>query len=156
MLIVSEVRKSTSFSSEKPFAVVRFRKGAKGSKFAVGSLNDGNSYSLTYNLSLIYPECKNEEGGFDVKEAYKRFKNEMTIGMEENVNGYDVNVSDISDYKSVFVKATKREMFTLHPACYGSKEDAIRIAKASLDRQLRQKTVVPTLSESDGDDEDDE
>lgn len=155
MLIVSEVRKSTSFSSEKPFAVVRFRKGAKGSKFAVGSLNDGNSYSLTYNLSLIYPECTNEGGDFDVKEAFKRFKSEMSIGMEEAVNGYDVDVSEISDYKSVFVKATKREMFTLHPACYGSKEDAIRIAKASLDRQLRQKTVVPSLNDSE-DDEDDE
>lgn len=140
---VTEVRKSQSFSDEKPFAVVRFRKGVKGSKFAAGSLNDGNSYSLTYNLSLIYPDVKNDDGVFDAKEAYKLFKSEMQIGMEEPVNGYDVSISEISDLKAVIIKATKRRMEVMRPACYGSREDAIRIAKASLERQLKDKTFVP-------------
>lgn len=157
--IVTEVRKSQTFSNEKPFAVVRFRKGTKGgSKFAVGSLNDGNSYSLTYNLSLIYPEVKNEDNEFDAKEAYKLFKSEMQIGMEEEVNCYDVPISEISEHKAVIVVATKRRMETMRPACYGTKDDAIRIARASLERQLREKTFKPaddveTQSVDDDDDE---
>jgi hypothetical protein len=140
---VTEVRKSQSFSNEKPFAVVRFKKSVKGSKFAAGSLNDGNSYSLTYNLSLIYPEIKDDDGQFDEKEAWKTFKNEMQIGMEEPVNGYDVPISEISDLKAVIIKSTKRRMEVMRPACYGTRDDAIRIAKASLERQLKDKSFVP-------------
>ena len=149
-MLVSEVRKSESFSNDKPFAVVRFRKGAKGSKFAVGSLNDGNSYSLTYNLSLIYPDAKDDEGEFNAKEAFKLFKQEMQVGMDEPVNGYDVAISEISDFDCVIIKATKREMRVMHPACYGTREDAVRIAKASLERQLKNKTFVPAGEDEDG------
>lgn len=157
MSIVTEVRKSQTFSNEKPFAVVRFRKGEKGgSKFAVGSLNDGNSYSLTYNLSLIYPDVKNEDNEFDAKEAYKLFKSEMQIGMDEPVNCYDVPISEISEYKAIIVVATKRRMETMRPACYGTREDAIRIARASLERQLREKTFKPAKDEQTNDDDDDE
>lgn len=152
MAIVTEVRKSLSFSAEKPFAVVRFRKGSEGSsKFAVGSLNDGNSYSLTYNLSLIYPDIKNDDGEFDPKEAFKTFKSELPIGSDEPVNLFDIPISDISEYKEVIVKSTKRRMAVMRPACYGTKEDAIRIAKASLERQLRDKSFV--LPDDNDDDE---
>jgi hypothetical protein len=67
----------------------------------------------------------------------------MQIGMEEPVNGYDVPISEISELKAVIIKATKRRMEVMRPACYGSREDAIRIAKASLERQLKDKTFVP-------------
>lgn len=141
MAIVTEVRKSQTFSSEKPFAVVRFRKGDnKSSKFAVGSLNDGSSYSLTYNLSLIYSDVKDDDGEFDANEAWKLFKKEMQIGAEEPVNCYDVPISEISDFSAIMVVSTKRIMQVMRPACYGTREDAIRIAKASLERQLREKT----------------
>lgn len=154
MAIVTEVRKSQSFSSEKPFAVVRFRKGSEGSsKFAVGSLNDGSSYSLTYNLSLIYPDVKNDDGEFDAKEAFKTFKNELPVGSDEPVNLFDIPISEISDFKEVIVKSTKRRMAVMRPACYGTKEDAIRIAKASLERQLRDKSFVLP---DDNDDDDEE
>lgn len=156
MAIVTEVRKSQSFSAEKPFAVVRFRKGSEGSsKFAVGSLNDGNSYSLTYNLSLIYPDLRNEDGDFDYKDAMKTFKSEMKVGAEEPVNLFDIPISEISEYKEVIVKSTGRRMATMRPACYGGKEDAIRIAKASLERQLRDKSFVLPDDENKDDDEED-
>jgi hypothetical protein len=148
MLIVSEVRKSTMFSNEKPFAVVRFRKGAKGSKFAVGSLNDGQSYSLTYNLSLIYPEIRDEGGNFDAKEAYKMFKKEMALGAEEPVNGYDVPISSLNDkgITRVRIKGSDREpMSVMHPACYGDADAAKAIAQASFNRQIREKTFIPVL-----------
>lgn len=150
---VTEVRKSQNFSDEKPFAVVRFRKSVKGSKFATGSLNDGSSYSLTYNLALIYPDVKNDDGEFDSKEAYKLFKSEMKIGMDEPVNGFDIPISEISDLKAVVIKATKRRMETMRPACYGTREDAVRIAKASLQRQLKDKTFVPADDEEGDEDE---
>lgn len=154
MAIVTEVRKSQSFSAEKPFAVVRFRKGSEGSsKFAVGSLNDGSSYSLTYNLSLIYPDVKNDEGEFDHKEAMKLFKSEMKVGGEEPVNLFDIPISEISDFKEVIIKATKRRMTVMRPACYGGREDAIRIAKASLERQLRDKSFVLPDDSNDEDEE---
>lgn len=157
MSIVTEVRKSQSFSNEKPFAVVRFRKGDnKTSKFAVGSLNDGNSYSLTYNLSLIYPEIKNDDGEFDAKEAWKTFKSEMQVGLDEPVNCYDVPISEISEYTAVVVVATKHTMQVMRPACYGTREDALRIAKASLERQLRDKTFKPAEGVAESDDDDDD
>ena len=156
MSIVTEVRKSQNFSNEKPFAVVRFRKGDnKSSKFAVGSLNDGNSYSLTYNLSLIYPDVKNDDNEFDHNGAWKLFKKEMQVGMEEPVNCFDIPISEISEHKAVIVVATKRRMETMRPACYGGREDAIRIAKASLERQLRDKSfkVAEDTTDDDNDDE---
>ena len=154
MAIVTEVRKSQSFSAEKPFAVVRFRKGSEGSsKFAVGSLNDGSSYSLTYNLSLIYPEVKTDDGEFDHKEAMKLFKSEMKVGAEEPVNLFDIPISEISDFKEVIIKATKRRMSVMRPACYGGREDAVRIAKASLERQLRDKSFVLPDDSNDEDEE---
>lgn len=159
MLIVSEVRKSTMFSNEKPFAVVRFRKGAKGSKFAVGSLNDGQSYSLTYNLSLIYPEIKDDDGNFDVKEAYKVFKKEMVVGAEEPVNGFDVPIAELNDkgITRVKIKGSDREpMSIMHPACYGSEDDARRIAQASFNRQIREKTFIPVTDGNTAKDDDDE
>ena len=156
MSIVTEVRKSNAFSNEKPFAVVRFRKGNKGgSKFAVGSLNDGNSYSLTYNLALIYPDIKDDDENFDAKEAFKMFKSEMQIGADEPVNCYDVSINEVSEYKAVVVVATKRRMETMRPACYGTREDAIRIARASLERQLRDKSFK-VAEDSDESDEDDD
>jgi len=159
MLIVSEVRKSTMFSAEKPFAVVRFRKGAKGSKFAVGSLNDGQSYSLTYNLSLIYPDLKDDDGNFDVKEAYKVFKKEMAVGAEEPVNGFDVPISELNDkgITRVRIKGSDREpMSVMHPACYGDESDARRIAQASFNRQIREKTFIPVVETEGAKDDDDE
>lgn len=159
MAIVTEVRKSVNFSEEKPFAVVRFRKGDnKSSKFAVGSLNDGSSYSLTYNLALIYPDIKTDGGDFDHKEAWKTFKSEMQVGADEPVNCYDIPICDISDIKAVVVVATKRRMEVMRPACYGTREDAVRIAKASLERQLKDKTfkVADDDTDTDKDDDDDD
>lgn len=153
MAIVTEVRKSESFSNEKPFAVVRYRKSVNGqSKVAVGSLNDATSYSLTYNLAFIYPEL-NEDGEFNAKEAYKAFKSDLPVGAEEPVNCYDIPIGEISEFKAVIIVASGRRMEVMRPACYGTYEDAKRIAQASLVRQLREKTFKPADEDEDADDE---
>ena len=67
----------------------------------------------------------------------------MKVGSEENVNCFDIRISEISDYKAVKIKADGRIMQIMRPACYGEKEAPLRIARASLERQLRDKTFVP-------------
>lgn len=158
MSIIVEVRKSKVFDNEKPFVTVRFRKSQQGSKFAVGNLNEGASYSTTYNLAPIYPEYVNEEGEFDAKEAWKAFKSEMKVGGEEPINCYDIPISELCDAPAVYVVETKRTMQTMRPACYGTREDAIRIAKASLERQLRDKKfrLVDGTTPDDKDDDEEE
>lgn len=158
MAIVTQIKQAESFGKDKPFAVVRFRKGGNGtSKFAVGSLNDGNSYSLTYNLQLIYPDIVDDEGNFKAKAAYKEFEKEMPVGSEEPVNCFDIPISEISEHEGVIVVATKRVMQVMRPACYGDKDDALRIAKASLKRQIDAKTFKWWDGENvEKDEEDDE
>ena len=153
MLIVSDVRKSANFSNEKPFAVVRFRKCAEGSKFAIGNLNSSSVYSSTYNLQLIYPDALNDDDKFSAKKAYEMFSEEMRVGMEEPINGFDIDVCEISDFVAVKIKENGRIMRTIRPAVYGDKEDAKRIAKASLQRQLKEKTFVG-MTEEDLEEED--
>lgn len=154
MLIVSDVRESASFSDEKPFVLVRFRKPAGGSKFAIGNLNSSSVYSSTYNLQMIYPDCKNDEGKFSAKRAFNLFKEEMEIGAEEPIDGYDIDISEISDFVAVKIVATKRIMHTIRPAIYGDREDAKRIAKASLQRQLKEKAFIG-MTEEDLEEEED-
>lgn len=153
MLIVSDVRKSESFSDEKPLAVVRFRKGAKESKFAQGALSNSASYSLTYNLELIYPA---DDGEFSAKDAWKTFKSEMKVGAEEPVNGYDIPISEISEFSEIEVVATGRIMSIMRPAVYGTREDAVAICKASLQRQLKNKTFKVVVADDDSDEDDED
>ena len=159
MSTIVEVRKSKVFSNEKPFVTVRFRKSQHDSKFAVGNINEGASYSTTYNLAPIYPEYVNDEGEFDAKEAWKAFKSEMKVGGEEPINCYDITIEELCGSPAVYVRETKRVMQTMRPACYGTREDAVRIAKASLERQLRDKKfrlMDGTEPEDDADDDDDD
>ena len=153
MLIISEVRKSTNFSNEKPFAVVRFKKNVEGSKFANASLNGGGVYSSTYNLQIAYPDVVGEDDKFDAKKAYRLFTDEMRIGAKEPIDGYDIDVSEVSNFVAVKIVSDGRIMKTIRPAVYGDREDAKRIAKASLQRQIKAKTFIG-MTEDDLEEED--
>ncbi len=153
--VINSIKKCENFSSEKPFVVITFRPKSKGGKLASMCLTNGNLYSATFNLSIAYSDCVDDDNKFSAKQAWRTFSEEYTIGKEEDISCYDVAISEISEYEGVVIVATKREMREMHVAVYGEREDAIRIAKRSLERQLRQKTLKP-IGTPDDDDDDDE
>ena len=116
-------------------------------------LTNGNLYSATFNLSIAYSDCVDDDDKFSAKLAWKTFCEEYTIGKEEDIACYDVAINEISEFEGVVIAATKREMREMHVAVYGEREDAIRIAKRSLERQLRQKTLKPIGTADDDDDD---
>lgn len=160
MLIVSSVKKSNSWAKDSWLSVVRFISGAtSGSKFAAGSLADNESYSLTYDLQVIYAkECKDDDGNFDSAAAFRLFKSEMLVGAEEPVNGYEFSISELSHGKidAVKIVQTGRVMRTMRPACYGGREKAFLLAANNLRAQLAKKRFVPYEDESSNEDEQDE
>lgn len=154
--VINSVKKCEGFSNEKPFVVITFRPKAKQGKLASMCLTNGNLYSATFNLSIAYSDCvDDDEGKFSAKKAWKAFSEEYTVGKEEEISCYDVAINEISEFDGVVIVATKREMREMHIACYGEREDAFRIAKRSLERQLRAKTLKP-IGTADDDDDDDE
>lgn len=116
-------------------------------------LTNGNLYSATFNLGIAYSDCTDDDNKFSAKQAWKAFSEEYTVGKEEEIGCYDVLISDVSDFEGVVIDATKREMREMHIACYGEREDAVRIAKRSLQRQLKAGTLKP-ITNGDDDDED--
>jgi hypothetical protein len=157
MLIVSSVTKSASWSADKPLAVVRFVCGESSqSKFAVGSLSDNESYSLTYDLGIIYAkECKDDDDKFDAAAAFKLFKAEMPVGHEEPVNGYEFSISELTNgsISAVKVKSSGRVMRTMRPACYGSREKARLLALNNLKTRLARKDFIPENEDNNNDDD---
>ena len=151
MLIVASVKKSKSFSQENALAVVRFVAGTTvNSKFAKGSLSDSENYSLTYDLSIIYSkEAVDDDGKFSANEAYKLFKEEMKVGNEEPVNGFEFSISDLSGGKidAVKIVSTGRIARVLRPACYGSEAKARLLAQNNLRAQLTKKAFLPYVEE---------
>lgn len=152
--IITGIRKCEGFSNEKPFVVLSFRKQGANGKLASGCLTNGNAYSATYNLAVAYADCIDEDRKFSAKLAWKALNEEYALGsVEEGIECYDVLISDISQYEAVKIVANGREMREMHPAVYGGREDAIRIAKRSLERQLKQKTLKPVDIDDDADDD---
>ena len=152
--VINSIKKCENFSSEKPFVVITFRPKSKGGKLASMCLTNGNLYSATFNLSIAYSDCTDDDNKFSAKLAWKAFSEEYTIGKEEDISCYDVAINEISEFIGVVIVATKREMREMHVAVYGEREDALRIAKRSLERQLRQKTLKPIGTADDDDDDD--
>lgn len=151
--VINSIKKCEGFSSEKPFVVITFRPKSKGGKLASMCLTNGNLYSATFNLGIAYSDCTDDDNKFSAKLAWKAFCEEYSVGKEEEIGCYDVLISDVSEFEGVVIDATKREMREMHIACYGEREDAIRIAKRSLARQLKAGTLKP-ITDGDDDDED--
>lgn len=159
-MIVVSVKKSRSWALDNALAVVRFSPSVVGnSKFAAGSLADSETYSLTYDLSVIYgKECVDDDGKFDANAAFKTFKDEMKVGADEPVNGYEFSISELSGNKfdAVEIKANGRIMRTMRPACYGDRNKARLLAENNLRAQLAKKAFVIHVNEEKADDETDE
>lgn len=154
--VINSIRKCEDFNNEKPFVVITFRPKSKQGKLASMCLTNGNLYSATFNLSVAYSDCTDEEGKFNAKQAWKEFSEEFSVGKEEEIGCFDVLISDISEHDAVKIVATKREMREMHVAVYGEREDAVRIAKRSLERQIAKKTLRFVDNESADDADDDE
>lgn len=148
---VSSIEKFKDFSADKPYATVRFVAANGGSKFAAAAFGTNTLYSLTYDLSLAYgddEDCKNDEGKFSPKKAYSKFTEEMPIGsVQEDVNCFEIPISEISQYEKVQITATKREMKHVRVATYANRDRAVEIAKNGLKRQLENKTLKAVTKE---------
>ncbi len=144
--VVSSVEKCVDFGGSDDdekviaFAVVRFkRQNEKASKFAIGSLNDSVSYTLTYDLTQIYTDDEffDKKGNFDAENAFETFKSELSVGTKEDVNLFDIDISDISEFDKVWNKETGNEVTQLHIATYGNEQNAVSIAKRGLSRAIK-------------------
>ena len=124
------------------YAVVRFRRANENvSRFAIASLNDNVSYVLTYDLSVLYPDDEffNDKGKFLAADAYKAFCEEMKKGSKEEINLFDIDISEISEFDVVWNVETGNEITQLHIATYGNRENAVSIAKRGLRRAIKDK-----------------
>lgn len=148
---VSSITKFEDFSADKPYVTVRFVATDGKSKFAAAAFGTNSLYSLTYDLSLAYgddPECKNDEGKFSPKKAYSKFTEEMPVGsVQDDVNCFEIPISEISKFKKVQIVANKREMKHVRVATYANRDRAVEIAKNGLERQLGNKTLVAITEE---------
>lgn len=137
------------------YAVVRFcRANAGASRFAIASLNDNVPYVLTYDLSVLYTDKEffNEKGKFLANDAYKAFCEEMPKGAKEQINLFDIELSEISTFDKVWNVESKNEVIMFHIATYGNRENALNVAKRGLNRALKDK--IYTSIEPQSEDED--
>lgn len=135
------------------FAVVRFRRASENvSRFAIASLNDNVSYVLTYDLSVLYTDDEFfNKGKFLANDAYKAFCEELKKGSKEEINLFDIDVNEISQFEKVWNTESGNEIVQLHIATYGTRENAVSIAKRGLSRAIRDKiytTVEPQSEEN--------
>lgn len=153
--IVTSVKKCEGYGNEKPFAVITYKKmSAKGSKIATACLTNGSSYSATYNLAVAYSDCVDDDKKFSAKLAWKALCEDYPLGtVEEGIECFDIAISEISELEAVKIVSSGNTMAVMHPAVYGDREDAKAIAKRSLERQLRQKTLKPIVEDDDDDDD---
>ena len=154
--IVKSIEKFKDFSAEKPYVTVRFVAANGASKFAAAAFGTNSLYSLTYDLSLAYgddEDCKDDEGKFSPKLAYKQFLSDMPVGSrQEDVYCFEIPISEVSQYEKVKIVADGREMSVIRVATYADKERAIQIAKNGLLRQLRDKTLKAVTKEDEEED----
>lgn len=156
--LVADIAQCTDFGEKDDndkviaFAVVRFRRSSGNvSRFAVALLNDSVSYVATYDLSVLYTEKEylNAKGEFLANEAFKSFCEELPKGSKEEINLFDIDVSEISTFEKVWNVETSNEISQLHIATYGTRENAKSIAKRGLNRALKDKIYTTTEPKDD-------
>ena len=154
--IVKSIEKFKDFGAKKPYVTVRFAAANGCSKLAAAAFGTNSLYSLTYDLSLAYgddKDCKDGEGKFSPNLAYDQFCDEMKVGSrQDDVNCFEIPISEISQYEKVKIVANNREMYAIRVATYAGKERAIQIAKNGLLRQLRDKTLI-AVAKKDGEED---
>ena len=113
---------------------------------AKGAFGSANSYTLSFDLSRIFPEMVGENGKFQRMKAYKEFLGIMPIGINvPEINCFDIPVSEISDFDGVqFEKdGETRTIRTYHLAIMGNREQAVQLAKSGLVNGINKGRLTP-------------
>lgn len=102
---------------------------------AKGAFGSANSYTLSFDLSRIFPEMVGDGGKFQRMKAYAAFTEMMPLGLNiPEVNCFDIPISEISDFEGVTFKrdGETRTIKTYHLAVMGNREQAVQLAKSGL------------------------
>lgn len=113
---------------------------------AKGAFGSANSYTLSFDLSRIFPEMVNEQGKFKRMAAYKEFLGIMPIGINvPEINCFDIPVSEISDFEGVQFdrNGETRTIKTYHLAVIGDRDAAVQLAKSGLVNGIAKGRLTP-------------
>lgn len=136
--LVLSIRKTKNADNSNPYAVVNFINIQK-SDLEIGStkLEDSNIYSGTYDLSLIYPEIKDEKGNFNYEEAYSCFIKEMQ-GVQEDVRCIIIPLSSICKHDTLINRNGGTKITNLFKTYYTDKNIAIDNMRVFVNKQISQ------------------
>ena len=138
--LVLHIRKATNASNNNPYAVVNFLNIQK-SDLESTELQDNKIYSCTYDLSLIYPELKNENDFFDFEKAYSIFTKEL-FGIQKDVKCIDLPLTKVCKYNVLIKRSGGLKITSICRAYYTSEESVTEKAMTYVANQLNQKAWV--------------
>ena len=113
---------------------------------AKGAFGSANSYTLSFDLSRIFPEMVGDSGKFQRMKAYDAFTEMMPSGLNiPEVNCFDIPVSEISDFEGVQFERNgeTRTIKVYHLAVMGNREQAITLAKSGLQNGITKGRLKP-------------
>lgn len=120
---------------------------------AKGAFGSANSYTLSFDLSRIFPEMVGENGKFQRMKAYDAFLEIMPLGLNvPEINCFDIPVSEISDFEGVeFMRGDEiRTIKVYHLAVMGNREQAVTLAKSGLQNGIAKGRLTPVDSVKNG------
>ena len=140
--LVLHIRKAANASNNNPYAIVNFLNIQK-TDLESTELQDNKIYSCTYDLSLIYPELKNENNSFDFEKAYTVFTKEM-YGLQEDVKCIDIPLTKVCRHSILVKQSGGLKISSVLRAYYTSEESVIEKVRSFVSKQLNQgKWIVP-------------
>ena len=128
------------------FSPTTEKTGTLATMLAKGAFGSANSYTLSFDLSRIFPEMVGENGKFKRMAAYKEFLGIMPIGINvPEINCFDIPVSEISDFEGVtFARdGETRTIKTYHLAVMGDRDAAVQLAKSGLINGIAKGRLTP-------------
>ena len=128
------------------FSPTTEKTGTLATMLAKGAFGSANSYTLSFDLSRIFPEMVGESGKFKRMAAYKEFLGIMPIGINvPEINCFDIPVSEISDFEGVTFErdGETRTIKTYHLAVMGDRDAAVQLAKSGLTNGIAKGRLTP-------------
>ena len=153
-MVLVDVKESSDFQKNGIVTLLLQRSGGK-SRLAKGSMTN-TTYQCGINLTLSYPDAKDEEDNFSPKKALKQMLHDFPKGEEiqEDVYGFDIPVSECSPYTSLEVAKSGNIMDCFHIALFeDNREEAVRICSLNVVRGLRKKAFKVAAQKDEEDDE---
>lgn len=120
--------------------------GTLATMLAKGAFGSASSYTLSFDLSRIFPEMVGENEKFKRVAAYKEFLNIMPIGINvPEINCFDIPVSEISDFEGVQFdrNGETRTIKVYHLAVMGNRDAAVQLAKSGLVNGIAKGRLTP-------------